>query len=157
MLASLTFRSRETSAGQELVLDELLGDGGAALRQLPLDHVLHQGPGDAAEVDAAVLVEAGVLHRPVLAKTAVFPAWDVLGYDVPLRRTFSRARHECRFAASWPQLPGRRPVWSMGCRRSTLLGVPMGSKFRGPGSANVLRARKFCSWPTFHRAWSKSV
>ena len=36
---------------------------------------------------------------PVLAKTAVFPAWDVLGYDVPLRRAFSLARRECRFAA----------------------------------------------------------
>jgi glycosyltransferase involved in cell wall biosynthesis len=36
---------------------------------------------------------------PVLAKTAIYPAWDVLGYDVPLRRTFSRARRECRFVA----------------------------------------------------------
>ena len=36
---------------------------------------------------------------PVLAKTAVHPAWDVLGYDVPLRRTLSRSRRECRFAA----------------------------------------------------------
>ncbi len=36
---------------------------------------------------------------PVLAKTAVYPAWDVLGYDVPLRQTFSRARRDCRFAA----------------------------------------------------------
>ena len=36
---------------------------------------------------------------PVLAKTAIYPAWDVLGYDVPLRRTFSRARRNCRFVA----------------------------------------------------------
>lgn len=36
---------------------------------------------------------------PVLAKTAVFPAWDVLGYDVPLRRALSEARRGCRFVA----------------------------------------------------------
>ncbi|MGD9781196.1 MAG: glycosyltransferase family 4 protein [Kiritimatiellia bacterium] len=47
---------------------------------------------------AAALL-AGRYGIPVLAKTAVFPAWNVLGYDVPLRGTLSRARRNCYFAA----------------------------------------------------------
>ncbi len=47
--------------GQVLVLDKLLRDGGTAFGEPPLHHVLHKGAGDAAHVDAAVLVEAGVL------------------------------------------------------------------------------------------------
>jgi glycosyltransferase involved in cell wall biosynthesis len=35
----------------------------------------------------------------VLAKTATLSCREVLGYDVPLRRTFSRARRDCRFLA----------------------------------------------------------
>jgi glycosyltransferase involved in cell wall biosynthesis len=41
---------------------------------------------------------------PVLAKTARCPAWAVLGYDVPMRRAFSRARRQCRFIAMAPHL-----------------------------------------------------
>ena len=46
---------------------------------------------------AAALL-AGPYGIPVLAKTAVFPAWNALGYDVPLRGTLSRARRNCFFA-----------------------------------------------------------
>ena len=51
---------------------------------------------------------AAWLARPygirVLAKTAVYPAWDVLGYDVPLRGLFSEARRDCQFVALAPHL-----------------------------------------------------
>jgi hypothetical protein len=43
------------------VLDELLGDGRAALDRLAAHHVLDEGAADAADVDARVLVEAAVL------------------------------------------------------------------------------------------------
>jgi len=49
--------------GAHRVLDELLGDGRAALGRLPLDHVLDERAPDAAQVDARVLVEAAVLDR----------------------------------------------------------------------------------------------
>lgn len=42
---------------------------------------------------------AGRHGIPVLAKTAVYPAWNALGYDAPLRGTLSRARRNCFFAA----------------------------------------------------------
>ena len=45
------------------VAHELLRDGRAALDDAPGLDVLHQRPGDALEVDAAVLVEAAVLDR----------------------------------------------------------------------------------------------
>ena len=48
---------------QELVLDQLLGDGRAALGHAPLEHILDRGAGDAAEIEAAVLIEPGILHR----------------------------------------------------------------------------------------------
>jgi hypothetical protein len=43
------------------VLDELLGDGRAALDGLAVQHVLHERAADAADVDAGVLVEAAIL------------------------------------------------------------------------------------------------
>jgi glycosyltransferase involved in cell wall biosynthesis len=35
----------------------------------------------------------------VLAKTAIYPAWNKLGYDVPFRRILSEKRRLCHFAA----------------------------------------------------------
>jgi hypothetical protein len=49
--------------GGEGVLDELLGNGRAALHHALLDDVLVEGAADAAQVDAVVRVEALVLDR----------------------------------------------------------------------------------------------
>ena len=49
--------------GFERVLDELLGDRRGALLGAAADEVADQGAGDAAQVDAVVFVEAGVLDR----------------------------------------------------------------------------------------------
>jgi len=48
---------------QHQVLDDLLGDGRAALVGLARDDVAHEGPGDGQVVDALVLVEGLVLGR----------------------------------------------------------------------------------------------
>jgi len=44
-----------------LVLDQLLGNRRPSLGQLALCHIFHDRPGDAAQIDAAVLKEAGIL------------------------------------------------------------------------------------------------
>src|SRR4051812_43452096 len=49
--------------GAQGVLDELLSDGGCALRRTRLENVLDDCAPDALEVDAAVLVEALILDR----------------------------------------------------------------------------------------------
>lgn len=45
---------------------------------------------------AGLAVPMGI---PVLAKTAIYPAWNRLGYDVPFRRLLSEKRRLCHFAA----------------------------------------------------------
>ncbi len=61
---------------------------------------------------------------PVLAKTALYPAWNVLGYDVPMRRTFSKARRECHFAALAPYLA--EDLITHGVPRERIFEVPNG-------------------------------
>ena len=61
---------------------------------------------------------------PVLAKTALYPAWNVLGYDVPMRRTFSKARLECHFAALAPYLAEN--LIAHGVPRERIFEVPNG-------------------------------
>jgi glycosyltransferase involved in cell wall biosynthesis len=61
---------------------------------------------------------------PVLAKTATYPAWNVLGYDVPMRRTFSKARLECHFAALAPYLA--EDLIAHGVPRERIFEVPNG-------------------------------
>ena len=70
---------------------------------------------------------AGRYGIPVLAKTAVFPAWNVLGYDVPLRGILSRARQNCRF------------VVLAGHQENDLLakGVPPDRIFRVPNGVEI--------------------
>ena len=63
MLSSVA-ACRSSAGGRRLeqgLLDQLLGDGGAALDHRPRQHVAEQGPGGALDVQAAVLVEARVL------------------------------------------------------------------------------------------------
>ena len=61
---------------------------------------------------------------PVLAKTAIFPAWNKLGYDVPLRGTLSEARRECRFIALAPYLAD--DLAANGIPRARIFIVPNG-------------------------------
>ena len=61
---------------------------------------------------------------PVLAKTAIFPAWNKLGYDVPLRGTLSEARRGCRFIALAPYLAD--DLAANGIPRARIFIVPNG-------------------------------
>jgi glycosyltransferase involved in cell wall biosynthesis len=67
---------------------------------------------------------------PVLAKTAVHPAWDVLGYDVPFRHKLSAARRECRFVALAPYLADN--LAANGVPRERIFIVPNGVEISEP-------------------------
>ena len=60
-VAALRCRRRWTAVEQQDLLDVLLGDRGATLLGLPGLLVGHKRPHGAFDVDAVVLVEAGVL------------------------------------------------------------------------------------------------
>jgi glycosyltransferase involved in cell wall biosynthesis len=83
---------------------------------------------------------------PVLAKTAVHPALDALGYDVPFRRAFSRARQNCWFAALAQYQAD--DLAACGVSRDRIFLAPNGVDIPGnpataPGSKDVLFVANF--------------
>ena len=103
---------------------------------------------------------------PVLAKTAIFPAWNKLGYDVPLRGTLSEARRDCRFIALAPYLAD--DLAANGIPREHIFIVPNGVEIppvaaEGMDSKEVLFVANFSqgvehkAFDVLIQAWSTVV